>query len=63
MTSVGPSFLFYFLPLLVAISVVFGFTRHEHTDRMIAHSLATARWIGGFMLLLFGVLLVLNYLQ
>ena len=62
MIAVGPGYLLYFLPLLIAISVVFGFTRHERTDRMIEHTLATARWIGGFVLMLFVILMILDWL-
>lgn len=61
MIAIGPTYLLYFLPLLVAISVVFGFTRHEDPSRMIWHAVATARWILGFMMGIFAILWVLNW--
>ena len=63
MLSVSPTYLFYFIPLLISVSLVFGGTRHESTDEVIKHALGTARWIGGFVGLIFIVLLVLNWIQ
>ena len=60
MITIGPTYLLYFLPLLVAISVVFGFTRHEDPQAMIGHALATARWIVGFMLAIFALMALLH---
>lgn len=61
MMSISPSYLLYFLPLLISISVVFGCTRHEDTGLIVRHAVATARWIVTFMFALFAVLFVLNF--
>ena len=60
--SLSPSYLFYFVPLWVAISVVFGGTRHEEPSLILQQSLATARWIGMFMLVIFAALALLDWL-
>ena len=61
MLPVSPEYLLYYLPLLVAISLVFGATRHEDTQLVLMHSLHTARWITGFMAIIFVVLLVVSW--
>ena len=62
MLEISPTYLLYYLPLIVAISLVFGATRHEDTSLIIKHSLATARWITGFMGIIFGILCVLDWM-
>lgn len=61
MISIAPTYLLYFLPLLVAISCVFGATRHEDTGLMIGHALATARWIASFMVVIFAILWIIDW--
>jgi len=61
MLSVSPTYLFYFIPLLVAISLVFGATRHEDTGLITRHALETARWITTFMVIIFAVLFVIDW--
>lgn len=62
MLSISPTYLLYYLPLIIAISLVFGATRHEETGLILQHSLHTARWISGFMALVFVVLLVMDWM-
>lgn len=62
MLSIAPSYLLYYLPLIVAISLVFGGTRHEETTMVLRHAWQTGRWITGFMLIIFAVLWVLSWL-
>lgn len=60
--SISPTYLLYYLPLIVAISLVFGATRHEDMGLVLRHAFYTARWITGFMGLIFVVLLVIGWL-
>lgn len=60
--SISPTYLLYYVPLIITISLVFGATRHEDTRLIIKHSAHTARWITGFMGIIFGVLLVIGWL-
>jgi len=62
MLSISPTYLLFFIPLLIAISLVFGATRHEDTSLILKHALHTARWITGFMGLIFVVLLFVGWL-
>ncbi|TWU33008.1 hypothetical protein [Novipirellula artificiosorum] len=60
--SISPSYLLYFVPLVVSISLVFGATRHEDNQLIIQHAIGTARWIFGFMAIIFFVLLAINWM-
>ena len=48
--------LYYLLPLVVSISLVYGATRHELVKPILANALHTAVWILGFMAIIFAVL-------
>jgi len=60
MLSISPTYLLYYVPLLVAISLVYGATRHEDMRLVLRHSLHTGYWITAFMGVIFLVLLVLG---
>lgn len=60
MLSISPTYLLYFVPLLIAISLVFGATRHEDMSAILRHSMQTARWIMGFMGIIFVVLFAID---
>lgn len=62
MLSIAPSYMLYYLPLIVAISLVFGATRHEDLTLIWKHALGTARWITGFMAIVFAILLVMDWM-
>lgn len=62
MMSIAPSYLLYYLPLIIAVSLVFGATRHEQTSLVLAHAWQTARWITGFMAIIFAVLFVIDWM-
>jgi hypothetical protein len=62
MLSISPTYLLYYLPLIVSISLVFGATRHEDTTLILQHSWYTARWITGFMGIIFVILYVLGWM-
>lgn len=62
MLSISPTYLLYYVPLIVSISLVFGATRHEDIQMVMKHSFYTARWITGFMGIIFVVLVLLSWL-
>lgn len=43
--------LWYALPLIVSVSLVYAATRYELMEFIIAHAIRTAVWLGGFMLI------------
>lgn len=48
--------LWYALPLIVVISLVYGATRHELTVPILKRSLGFGSWIVGFMLVVFAII-------
>jgi hypothetical protein len=48
--------MWYALPLIVAISLVYGATRHELMRPILEHAVRFAAWIIGFMGVLFIVI-------
>jgi hypothetical protein len=53
--------LWYSIPLVVAISLVYGATRHELMVPILHHAWRTAKWIVGFMAVIVAVLLVISW--
>lgn len=49
MLSISFSYLLFFVPLLTAISLVYGATRHEEMGAILRHAAHTAYWIVAFM--------------
>ncbi len=62
MLSLSPTYLLYYLPLLIAISVVYGGTRHEEMGIIIRQAMHTAYWVTAFMGVIFLILLVVGWL-
>jgi hypothetical protein len=54
--------LWYMVPLIVAISLVYGATRHEHFVPILQNALRAAWWIVSFMGLILLILLVMTWL-
>lgn len=52
--------LWYALPLIVSVSLVYAATRHEATDEILRHAARIGAWIVGFMLIVFLVLWVIS---
>ena len=48
--------MWYALPLIISISLVYGATRHELVRPILDHAVRTAVWIVGFMSVLFVVI-------
>ncbi|MCE9555629.1 MAG: hypothetical protein K8T91_19950 [Planctomycetes bacterium] len=53
--------MWYALPLIVSVSLVYSATRHEQVKDIVQHAMRTAIWIFGFMLAVFGVLFIFTY--
>ena len=53
--------IWYALPLIAAISLVYGATRHEYIMPILRHSLRAASWVAGFMFVIFVVLKVASW--
>jgi len=49
----GPHHLWYALPLILVVSLVYAATRHELFAPMIRHAVRSALWISGFMAAIF----------
>lgn len=62
MLSISPIYLLYYIPLLVAVSLVYGATRHEDMQLILRHAGYTAYWITCFMGIIFLILLGIGYL-
>ena len=58
----GVSRLWYCLPLVVSISLVYGATRHELMPQILEHSLRFGLWVVTFMLGIFAVTMFLSWL-
>jgi len=54
--------LWYYLPLLVAISLVYGATRHELPGPIMRQAWNTAVWMTTFIGAIFLIILVLTWL-
>ena len=53
--------LWYALPLIVAVSLVYAATRHELMGPILRHAAHTAVWIIGFMVVVGLVLFLLTF--
>lgn len=53
--------LWYALPLIVAVSLVYSATRHEDMKPILIHAGRTAIWIIGFMAIIFAVIYVIAW--
>ncbi len=54
--------LWFSLPLIVAISLVYSATRHEETGAILTHAVRLGIMIGGFMAAILVALAALSYL-
>jgi len=53
--------MWYSLPLIAAISLVYSATRHEAMGPILGHSLRLGLMIGGFMAAILGLLAALSF--
>lgn len=54
--------LWFSVPLIVAISLVYGATRHELMVPILQHAWQTAKWIVGFMLVIAVILTFVSWI-
>lgn len=62
MLSISITYLLYYVPLLVAVSLVYAASRHEDMQRVLRHALQTGYWITAFMGSIFLVLLLMGWM-
>ena len=60
--ALGPAQLWYALPLLVSVSLVYAATRHEEMSPILQHALRFGVWVIVFMLVVLGLVLWLGSL-
>lgn len=60
--AVGMNELWYALPLIVVISLVYSGTRYEQPEDILIGSVHSAKWVIGFMLIVFAVLWFISWL-
>lgn len=53
--------LWYALPLVIVISLVYGGTRHERNDHILIAATRFATWIAVFMLAIFVILALMSW--
>ena len=53
--------LWYALPAIIAVSLVYAATRHERMGPIVAHAGRVALWLVGFMFVVFVVLQVVGW--
>ena len=57
----GTMLLWYAIPIVLAISLVYGATRHELLKPILLHAYHTAVWIVGFMLMIVVILVAVSW--
>jgi hypothetical protein len=53
--------IWYALPAIIAVSLVYAATRHERIGPILAHAGRVALWLVGFMFVVFAVLEVVGW--
>ncbi len=53
--------MWYALPLIIAVSLVYAATRHEEMAPILAHAGRLALWIVGFMVAIFALLFLVSW--
>ena len=60
--AMGVGRMWFALPLIVAVSLVYSATRHERMGPILEHAVRFAIWIVGFMAIVLVVFLALSWL-
>lgn len=58
----GINDMWFAVPLIVVVSLVYAATRHEEVTPILSHALRIGLWITGFMAIIFVVLQVITWL-
>ena len=53
--------IWYAVPLLIAISLVYGATRHEHIPEILRQAFKAGSWILGFMAAIFLMIFISDF--
>lgn len=61
LADIGSAKIWYSLPLVVVISLVYGATRHEYLREILQHAFRSAIWVVGFMFVIFAIIFVSGY--
>ncbi len=59
--ALWPNALWYSLPLVVVVSLVYAATRHELMGPILQHATRMAAWVLGFMIMVFVVLAFISW--
>ncbi len=60
-TALNTIDLWYAVPLIVVVSLVYSATRHEETGEILIQSLRTGVWIVCFMTVIFALLMIVAW--
>ena len=59
--SIWDAQIWYAIPLVVSISLVYGATRHENLKEILIQTYRSVVWVLGFMAIIFGIIYVAGY--
>ena len=59
--NIGSLDLWYALPVIIAVSLVYAATRHERLRPIFVHAARVAFWLTGFMVVFFGVIELISW--
>jgi hypothetical protein len=59
--SIYDNKLWHLIPLVVAISLVYGATRHEEMKPILVQAYRTAAWLVVFLGIIFGIFAILSW--
>lgn len=59
--SIWEAQIWYAVPLIVAVSLVYGATRHEHLKEIVIQCYKSAVWVLGFMGIIFAIIYVAGH--
>ena len=54
--------LWFAIPLILSISLVYGATRHEQMGAILNHAWRFAKWVVGFMVIIVAILSVIGWI-
>ncbi len=61
--ALGAAQIWYSIPLIIAVSLVWGATRHERLTEIITQSIRSLIWVLTFMGIIFALIFCAGYLQ
>ena len=61
LANTTPARIWYSIPLIIVVSLVYGATRHEYLKEIFQHALRSAIWVVGFMTMIFVIIWVAGF--